>query len=504
MNDALPASAPPPAGDVLDVLIVGAGFSGLCMALLLQRAGRRWRLVEQAGSLGGTWRDNHYPGAACDIPSNLYSLSFMPNPDWTRLFPPQAEIEAYMNRCADEGGVRDHMRFNARVERAHWDEAQTRWHVTLASGEVLHARALVAGTGGLSRPQMPQIEGLDQFAGPVFHTARWPGDVALAGKRVGVIGTGASAIQVVPAIAPTVGTLTLFQRTPAWIIPRMDRAVRPATQARYRNSPWRQKLARGITYARLEARAIPFTRWPGLLKLAQRDVQRFLHSQVKDPDLRQRLTPGYTMGCKRILLSDDFYPALQRPNVTLVDQAVVRATPTGVVTADGVEHPLDVLVAATGFQVADAGAPFTVVGRSGRLLDDDWAGGASAYLGTVVAGYPNLFLMTGPNTGLGHNSMVYIIESQARFVMKALAALDAKGVAGFDVRPQVQARFNADIQQRLARTVWNTGGCRSWYLDASGRNHVLWPDFTFRFRKRLSRFDWHDYEPINQAASHPT
>ena len=512
MNDAQPVPSKPSSAvsdggtgalEVIDVLIVGSGFSGLCLALLLQRAGRRWLLVEQAASLGGTWRDNHYPGAACDIPSNLYSLSFLPNPDWTRLFPPQAEIEAYMNRCADEGGIRAGMRFNARVERAHWDEAQTRWHVTLATGDVLHARALVLGTGGLSRPQMPQIEGLDQFAGPVFHTARWRDDVSLAGKRVGIIGTGASAIQVVPAIAPTVGALTLFQRTPAWIIPRKDRAVLAATQAGYRRSPWRQRLARGLTYARLEARAIPFTRAPGLLKLAQRDVMRFLYSQVKDPDLRRRLTPGYTMGCKRILLSDDFYPALERDNLTLVDQAVVQVTPTGVVTADGAEHALDVLVAATGFQVAGAGAPFTVIGRGGRSLDDDWAQGPTAHLGTVVAGYPNLFVMTGPNTGLGHNSMVYIIESQARFVMRALAALDEKSAAAFDVQRDAQARFNADIQQRLARTVWNTGGCRSWYLESDGSNRVLWPDFTFRFRQRLSRFDWRDFEPIPASDNTP-
>ncbi|MBE2261714.1 MAG: NAD(P)/FAD-dependent oxidoreductase [Burkholderiaceae bacterium] len=503
MPDPTPAdeSAPPPVSppSTLDVLIVGAGFSGLCLALLLQRAGRNWRLVEQAEGVGGTWRANRYPGAACDIPSNLYSLSFMPNPDWTRLFPPQAEIEAYMNRCADEGGIRHGMHFGARVERAHWDAEQTRWHVVMADGTVLHARALMLGTGGLSRPQMPQIENLDQFAGPVFHTARWRADVPLQGKRVGVIGTGASAIQVVPAIAPQVGALTLFQRTPAWIIPRMDHAVSAATRERFRASPWRQRLARGLTYARLEWRALPFTRMPRLLELAQRDALRHMKSVVKDTELRRKLTPGYIMGCKRILLSDNFYPALLRPNVTLVDQAVVRATPTGVVTADGVTHELDVLVAATGFQVADAGAPFEIIGQRGRSLHDEWASGGQAHLGTVVAGFPNLFVMTGPNTGLGHNSMVYIIESQARFVMAALAALDAQGAAAFDVKPQAQAAFNAEVQRRLARSVWNTGGCKSWYLSEDGRNHVLWPDFTFRFRQRLSRFDWRDFEPIGTA-----
>jgi cation diffusion facilitator CzcD-associated flavoprotein CzcO len=489
---------------MLDLLIVGSGFSGLSLALAMQREGRRWWLVEQAPSLGGTWRDNRYPGACCDIPSNLYSLSTHPNPDWTRLFPPQAEIEAYMNRVADEAGLRPCMQFNAPVVQAVWNEALTCWDVTLADGGMHRARALALGTGGLSRPQMPAIGGLDQFRGEVFHSARWRHEVPLAGRRVGVIGTGASAIQIVPAIAPEVtqsgGTLTLFQRTPAWILPRGDHRVGERTRARFRQQPWRQKLWRAITYTLLEWRAWPFTRHPALLKLASRDALKHLQAQVADPALRRRLTPGYTMGCKRILLSDDFYPALVKPGVQLVDQAVVRATPTGVVTADGREHPLDVLVCATGFQVADAGAPFELRGLGGRELNADWAAGPQAHLGTVVAGYPNLFVMTGPNTGLGHNSMVYIIESQTRFVVQALRALDQRRARAFDARAEVQAAFNADLQHRLARTVWNTGGCRSWYLAADGSNRVLWPDFTFRFRQRLAHFNWQDFHTIGTPA----
>jgi cation diffusion facilitator CzcD-associated flavoprotein CzcO len=495
VNDArfpdLTRSETPPG--LLDVLIVGSGFSGLCLALQLQRAGRRWHLVEQASRLGGTWRDNHYPGAACDIPSNLYSLSFLPNPDWTRLYPPQAEIEAYMNRCADAGGIRHGLQFEARVMRAAWDETGACWQVTLAGGDTIRCRTLALGTGGLSRPQLPQIEGLERFGGEVFHSARWRHEVALAGRRVGVIGTGASGIQIVPAIAPECGSLTLFQRTPAWIIPRHDRAVDAATRALYRRRPWRQRLDRAVTYARLESRAFAFTRATGLLRHAERHVRKYLGARVRDPALRRRLTPDYTLGCKRILLSDDFYAALQRPNVTLVDQGVVRATAGGVVTADGREHPLDVLVAATGFQVADAGAPFEVIGRDGADLNRIWAGGPQAYLGTTVAGFPNLFLMTGPNTGLGHNSMVYVIESQVRFVVAALEALERRGATAFDVKAPVQARFNATLQQRLAGTVWNTGGCRSWYLAADGSNRTLWPDYTFVLRRRLSRFDWQDF-----------
>ena len=484
----------------LDLLVVGSGFSGLCLALHAQQKGLRWRLLEQAPALGGTWRDNHYPGAACDIPSNLYSFSFMPNPEWSRLYPPQAEIAAYMNRCADQGNIRHGMQFNARVVRAEWLEAQHMWAVHLEDGSLFHTRTLAVGTGGLSRPQMPAIEGLDQYQGTVFHSARWRHDVPLAGKRVGVIGTGASSIQIVPAIAPGCGHLSLFQRTAAWVIPRNDEAVSPETQALYRRSPWRQRLNRALTYIRLESRMFAFTRAQVLLRHSEKKVHRYIAHQVKDPTLRQRLTPSYRLGCKRILLSDDFYPALQRPNVSLVNHGVVRATPTGVVTADGSHHELDVLIAATGFQVADAGTPFDIVGSNGTDLNAVWAKGPQAYLGTVVHGFPNLFLMTGPNTGLGHNSMVYIIESQTRFVMAAIQALRTQGVAAFDVKVDKQQRFNHSLQARLQGSVWNTGGCQSWYLGADGKNRALWPDFTFRFRKALSQFDWAAFQPLGTQA----
>jgi cation diffusion facilitator CzcD-associated flavoprotein CzcO len=488
---------------VLDVLIVGAGFSGLSLALAMQRAGLRWWLVEQASSLGGTWRDNRYPGACCDIPSNLYSLAGMPNPGWTRLYPPQAEIEAYMHRCADSGGLRRSMQFDARVVHASWLERECAWEVTLADGGRHRARALAVGTGGLSTPQMPQIEGLGQFAGPVFHSARWRDDVPLAGRRVGVIGTGASAIQIVPAIAGAVtaqgGSLTVFQRTPAWILPRQDHRVREITQARFARQPWRQRLARLRTYAALEWRALAFTRAPGLLRLASREALHHLHSQLSDAELRRRLTPSYVMGCKRVLLSDDFYPALAKPGVQLVDQAVARATHDALVTADGSRHALDVVIAATGFRVAFAGAPLPITGPGARSLDDDWSAGPQAHLGTMVAGYPYLFLMTGPNTGLGHNSMVYMIESQTRFVLAALRAMRARGVCAVHPRAQAQLRYNQQLQARLARSVWNTGGCRSWYLSDDGLNRSLWPDFSFRFRQRLAHFDWREFEALGVA-----
>lgn len=481
---------------IFDILIVGSGFSGLGLAITMQKAGYDWHLLEQAETLGGTWRDNHYPGAACDIPSNLYSFSFMPNPDWTRLYPPQAEIAAYMQRCADQGGVRHGMQFNARVVSAKWLEDQGHWLVQLASGEELRARTLAAGTGGLSRPQMPKIENLDAFQGDLFHSARWRHDVDLRGKRVGVIGTGASAIQIVPAIAAQSGSLTLFQRTPAWIIPRNDEAVSEARRSSYRAQPWRQQLSRKLTYIKLESRMYAFTRAQWLLRRAQKQVESYLRHRVKDESLRKKLTPNYTIGCKRILLSDDFYPALQKPNVQLIPHGVTRATANGVICADGSVHQLDVLIAATGFQVADAGAPFDITGRDGVDLNQSWAQGPQAHLGTVVHGFPNLFIMTGPNTGLGHNSQVYMIESQINFVLAALRALDNKKARAFDVRAEVQNNYNQAVQGKLVGSVWNSGGCHSWYLAADGSNRTLWPDFTFLFRRRLRQFDWAEFHAL--------
>ncbi|MCX7893948.1 MAG: NAD(P)/FAD-dependent oxidoreductase [Burkholderiales bacterium] len=487
-------------GAPIDVAVVGAGFGGLGMAIHLARAGRSFVVLEQAASLGGTWRDNRYPGAACDVPSNLYCFSFEPNPDWTRVYPEQREIEAYMNRCADQYGVRPAIRFGARVVTARFDERAALWRVALEGGGEVVSRALVSATGGLSRPKLPDIEGLAHYAGALFHSARWDHGFGLEGRRVAVIGTGASAIQIVPAIAPRVARLVLFQRTPAWIVPRDDRPRTDAERARYRRHPWTQKLSRLATYLRFESRAIGFTRAPWLLALAEREVRRYIARKVRDPVLAAKLTPAYRLGCKRVLLSNDFYPAVQRENVALVTAPIVRATPEGLLTADGVEHRVDAIVAATGFHAAEAGSPFPVFGLGGHELNDSWKDGAKAYLGTTVAGFPNLFLITGPNTGLGHNSMIYVIESQIAYVMRALGAMRSRGVAAVDVRPEVEAAYNAEIQARLARTVWNTGGCASWYLTRDGRNTTLWPGFTFEFRRRLARFRWDDYRALAPGA----
>jgi len=476
-----------------DIAIVGTGYSGLCIAIHLKRAGLHdFVLLEQAPTVGGTWRDNHYPGAACDIASNLYSFSFEPNPNWTRVYPQQPELKAYVEHCVEKYGLTAHLHCNARVVEARFDEAARSWDLALDGARQLTARVLVSATGGLSRPSVPSIEGLSAFAGPVFHSARWQDDTALAGRRVAVIGTGASAIQLVPEIAREVGQLTLFQRTPPWIIPKPDRALSAAERRRLRRHPSWQRMLRGIDYAMREYRAAFFTRWPGVLKVAQARVLRHMHGQVADPALRAQLTPRYVLGCKRILLSNDFYQAIQRPHVRLVTEPIARIAPDGIETADGVLHPADALVFATGFQT-DGRVPYPVFGFGGAALADAWAPGPQAYLGTTVAGYPNLFLMTGPNTGLGHNSMIYMIESQARYVMDAIQTMRRAGLRAVNVDPEAQRSFNTELQARMRRTVWATGGCRSWYMAPDGSNPTLWPDFTFRFRRRTRRFDLEHY-----------
>lgn len=478
--------SPPPD---LDVAIVGAGFAGLGLgARLTMQGGRRFRIFEAAADLGGTWRDNHYPGAACDVPSHLYSFSFAPHHGWTRTYAPQGEILAYLHHVADTFGLRRHVRFGCGVVAADFEADRGGWRLTLADGEIVRARVLVGATGGLSRPMIPPLPGLGDFAGPAFHTARWAHDVPLDGARVGVVGTGASAIQVVPAIAPRVGRLHLFQRTPPWILPREDRALGRRRAALFRRLPLLRAAERARIYLGLEWRVVPFVFTPEVMKYPARDALRFLADSVPDPDLRARLTPRYALGCKRVLLSDDYYPALNRSNVELVTDPIDRFDATGVRTADGAHRPLDVLVLATGFHAAEQGAPFPVTGLDGRDLDATWGAHAQAYKGTTVAGFPNLFLLTGPNTGLGHSSMVYMMESQFPYVLAALDHLDAPDVRWLDVRPAAQAAYNRALQRRMKRTVWSTG-CDAWYSTADGVNTTLWPGFTFEFRRQLRRFD---------------
>jgi cation diffusion facilitator CzcD-associated flavoprotein CzcO len=482
------------------VAIVGTGFSGLGMAIRLKQAGiDDFVVFERAGDVGGTWRDNTYPGAACDVPSHLYSFSFAPNPDWSRTFSPQPEIWDYLRRCAGHFDVLPHIRFGHEVTGARWDEERSRWEIETAGGGSFSAQVLVAGTGPLSEPAYPRIPGLESFEGNAFHSARWDHDQDLRGRRVAVIGTGASTIQVVPRIQPEVERLHLFQRTPPWVMPHADRALSERERTIYRRLPLAQRAMRaGIFWAR-ETFVIPFMH-RRLAKLPERAARRHLAKQVPDPELRRRLTPDYTFGCKRVLISNDYLPAVAQPNVELVTDGIREVRGRSIVTGDGVEREVDVIVFGTGFKVMDMPAAEIIRGRGGRSLADVWQGSMSAYLGTSVAGFPNLFMMTGPNTGLGHNSMVYMIESQLDYVLGALRTMEERGVTALDVRAEVQDAYNEELQKSLEGTVWTSGGCASWYLDDTGRNPTLWPGASWRFRQRTRRFDPAAYELRTGAA----
>jgi len=486
-------SAGPAAVRHVRVAIVGAGFSGLGMAMRLKQTGHDdFVVLERGDDVGGTWRDNTYPGAACDVPSHLYSFSFAPNPNWTRSYSPQVEIRAYLRRCAASSGLSSHLRFGHEVLDASWDEGERRWRLTTVQGPFT-ADVLVLGNGPLAEPSVPAIPGLDRFEGTLFHSARWDHGHDLTGERVAVVGTGASAVQFVPHIAPRVGRLTLFQRTPPWIVPRLDRPISGRTRALYRAAPSAQRVRRAAIYWQRELGALGLVYRPHLMAGAERIAREHLEAQVADPELRAKLTPTYTMGCKRILLSDDFYPALTQPNVELVTDRIRAVQAHGIVTDDGAERAVDTIILATGFHVTDNPTYRRVHGRDGRSLSDTWSSGSRAYLGTAVAGFPNLFIMIGPNTGLGHTSMVVMIESQLSYILDCLRLMDRRGVGAVEVRPEAQERFNEEVQRRMRRTVW-TSGCASWYLDAGGRNSTLWPGFTWEYRLKTRRFDPANYD----------
>jgi cation diffusion facilitator CzcD-associated flavoprotein CzcO len=471
------------------VAIVGAGFGGLGMAAELVRAGRQdFVVLERNAEVGGTWLANTYPGCQCDVPSNLYSFSFAAKSDWTHAYPEQSQILDYLRGTADAFGVRPHLRLNCDVTNASWDDERAQWRIETSQGPFT-AQVLIAAPGLLSEPRVPQ--GFEAFEGEVFHSARWDHSATLAGKRVGMVGTGASAIQIGPRIQPDVERLTVFQRTAPWIIPHPDREIPGSLQKLYARVPALQKLARAGVYALHETIAPGLTYAPRLMKVQGLTAKALMRAQIKDPALRARVTPDYEIGCKRILLSSDWYPMLQEPNVDLVTAGIDEVRAHSIVTSDGVEHQLDALVLATGFDPVDIPLARRLHGREGRSLHDVWGGSPRAYLGTAVAGFPNLFLVYGPNINLGHTSMVYMLESQMRYVVQALDRLDRMAV--LEVRPEVVDRYNEDLQRQLRRSVWNNGGCSSWYLDKNGHNSIQWPGFTFSFRLRTREFELSDY-----------
>ena len=481
------------------VLVVGAGFGGLAMAIKLDEAGERDFLVIERGSdVGGTWRDNTYPGAACDVPSQLYSYSFAPNPKWSRSFSPQPEIQAYIREVAERSGTLDRFVFNTPLETAAWDEEQHLWRVTTATG-ALTADVLVSAAGALSDPKNPDIDGFDSFEGEVFHSARWNHDFDLTGKRVAVIGTGASSIQLVPEIAPVVGRLDVYQRTAPWVIPRNDRDYTRVERLAFKHLPAVQSIYRRAIYWGREMYVPAFTVQPKLAWPAKKLALANIKKGISDPELRAKVTPDYQIGCKRILISNEWYPALDRDNVDLVTDGIARVTPTGIVTKDGTEREVDAIVVATGFHTTDLPIAEQITGREGVRLSEHFAEhGMQAYKGTTVNGYPNLFFVVGPNTGLGHSSMVFMIESQAAYITDAISHLKTNGVVSAEPRAEVQKAFTDDLQERMRRTVWSAGGCASWYLDDHGRNVTLWPRATFTFRRQLSAFDADCYDLVTR------
>lgn len=496
----LPATSP---DAPLETLIVGAGFGGVCMGVALRRAGQeRFLILEKGQDVGGVWRDNTYPGAACDVPSHLYSFSFAPNPDWSHTFATQPEIHAYLRGCAERFGLMPHIHFGQALAQARYDDRRHIWELTTEDGARLHARVVVTATGLLSRPVMPRIDGLDAFRGRAFHSAQWDHDVDLRGKRVAVIGTGASATQFVPAIAGQVGELLVFQRTPSWLKPRGDRPY-PAWRKRlFRRLPALMRLHRALIYVKYESRALAFTRFKGLMHLAVgMPFRRMLARDIADPALRARLSPDYPIGCKRILLSDDYLAAYARPHVRLVTDAVRRVVADGIETADGSLHRVDAIVYGTGFAATDFLAPMRVTGRDGLDLNSAWRQGAQAYLGISVPGFPNFFMLYGPNTNLGHNSIVYMLESQVAHIMRTLGAMRAAKATSAEASPVAHRRFNASLQARLAGTVWN--GCTSWYLDRHGHNSANWPGFSFSYRRLARRASLAAYRFAAPLPGHP-
>ncbi len=478
------------------IAVVGSGFSGLGAAIRLKQAGFADSpddlvVLERAGDVGGTWRDNSYPGCACDVPSHLYSFSFAPNPDWSRSFSPQPEIWAYLRRCALRYGILPHLRYDSEVLAASWDPAAGRWRIETTGGGYT-AEVLVAGCGALAEPAIPEIPGLETFEGTTFHSARWDHHHDLTGRRVAVVGTGASAIQFVPRIAPQVAALRVFQRTPPWIMPRLDRRWTRAEKLAYRLVPGLQLLARSAIYWAREA-MVPAFRHPRRTRAAEAVARAQLRRQVPDPELRAKLTPRYTLGCKRILISNDYLPALGRDNVEFVTESISDVRPRGIVTADGIEHECDTIIFGTGFQVTDQPISHRIRGRDGRTLAETWRGSPNAHLGTTIAGFPNLFLLLGPNTGLGHTSVIFMIESQIEHIVAALRHLDRHRLATLEPTATAQAAFVAGLDADMAGTVWLAGGCASWYLDPTGRNSTLWPGFTMPFKRRLRRFDPAEY-----------
>ena len=482
--------APSSLGRSPRVAILGAGFAGICMAIQLKKAGfQDFTLYEKAGGIGGTWRDNSYPGAACDVRSHLYSFSFEPNPDWSRTYATQPEILRYLEHCVDKYDLRPHLRFHTAMESARFDAARGLWHLRTRDGQELEADVVVSGVGQLNRPYVPPLPGLESFGGTLFHSARWNHEHDLSGETVAVIGNGASAIQFIPHIAPKVGKLLVLQRSPNWLISKSDKKVGALKKWLLRRFPSLAALHRTAIYWELEARFFAFRHHSFLSKLFEQVARFHLRRSISNPKLREALTPDYPVGCKRILLSDDYYPTLERENVELVTSGIERIEGKGLFTQDGRRHEVDTLIFATGFEATSFLAPMRIQGLGGRDLREQWKDGAEAYLGLAVSGFPNLYTLYGPNTNLGHNSIVLMIEHQVRYIVQCLEAMRERDLLWLDVTPEAMTAFNTELQQRLSTTVW-AANCGSWYKTASGKITNNWSGFVTDFDRRTRQPDW--------------
>ena len=481
------------------VAIIGAGFSGIGAAAALKQQGiDDFVILERAAEVGGVWRDNRYPGCRCDVPSALYSFSYKPKPDWSDRFAAQPEIQQYLAACITDLGLTAHLRMRADVKTARWDESSQHWLLMLGDGATVTARMLVVGSGALNEPVIPRISGIESFEGETFHSAQWPSDFDPTGKRIGVIGTGASAVQLVPEIVDAAAHVTVFQRTAPWVVPRGDRAIPQWLRTTYSRIPGTMSVTRTAEYVRREMLTDTFTKNGRLLSVVERTGRHHIRAQVHDAKLRRLVTPKFRAGCKRIIMSDDWYPALQRNNVDLVVDPIDRFTADGIAVGlaagNRQEHRFDAVVMATGFAVQRRSILFDIFGSDGRSIAHSMAATTpTAYLGSTIPGFPNLVLMTGPNTGLANNSMVVMIEAQAAYAASIARHLVDHPDRALDVRAQALANFTAEMEQRLAQSVWAAGGCSSWYLDAEGRVTALWPGRTSEFRRRTRELRLADY-----------
>ena len=490
-------------GENLPIIIVGSGFGGIGMGIQLKKAGiDSFVIIERADEIGGTWRDNTYPGCACDVPSYVYSFSFEPNPNWSRMFAEGPEIQDYLLHCVEKHDLRKHMQFNTEILKARYDDFTGIWTLETDKGENLQARVVISAVGGLTDPALPDIAGIDTYKGELFHTARWDHNAQLKDKRVAVIGTGCSGVQVVPNIASDVKDLTVFQRTAAWVLPKYDAVISEKTKERFSRWPFLQKVVRGTLKWGSEALG-PFLILDSqkLSSVFEWAAKRNLNKGIKDPELRKKLMPNFQFGCKRMIISSDYYPVLEKENVTLETSGIAQFVKDGIVAKDGTKFDLDAVILATGFDLGLTSAPFEVSGVKGRSLDDAWSDGAVAYKGVTVSGFPNWFSIMGPNTGPGHTSVIIYTEAQINYILQAVQHIKENNLKCVDVKHAVQDDYNEGLQNRMQYTVWTSGSCNSWYLNADGSNHALYPGFAHEYTSRIRSFDPIDYTlSLNEPA----